>query len=70
VNTTRFANIQNNVASQTISGSQITNMSSINLSAQVPKLTPTQSYVFAHIGVKIQNVEDRLFSKVVKIQLK
>jgi hypothetical protein len=70
VGKTRFTNGQHNVASQTIDGSEITNMSSINLSADVPKLTPTQSYIFAHIGVKIQNVEDLLFSKVDTLQLK
>jgi hypothetical protein len=70
VGKTRFANDQRNVASQTIDGSQITDMSSIHLSAKVPKLTPTQSYVFVHIGVKIQNVEDMLLSKVEKLQLK
>jgi hypothetical protein len=67
---TRFTNDQNNVASEQINGSQITNMNSIELSAKVPKLTPNQSYVYAHIGVKIQDVEDMLFSRVKKLQLK
>lgn len=66
---TRFANVQNNVAVKTISGSKISNMKSIQLSATVPSLTPSQNKVFAHIGVKIQNVEDRLYSKVVKLEL-
>src|SRR5699024_9004576 len=64
VGKTRFANGQKNIVSQTIGGSQIANMDNIELSAEVPKLSPTQNYVFAHIGVKIQNVEDLLFSKV------
>lgn len=70
VNTTRFANIRNNVVSSTISGADITNLGAVQLSAEVPELTPSQGYVFARIGVKIQNVEDRLFSKVEKVQLK
>lgn len=70
INTTRFANIQNNVASQTVSGSDIAELNNIELSAEVPELTPTQDYVFGRIGVKIRNVEDRLFSKVVTIQIK
>jgi hypothetical protein len=67
---TRFTNDQNNVVSEQINGSQIADMSSINLSADVPELTPAQDFVYAHIGVKIQNVEDMLFSEVVKLQLK
>ncbi len=70
VGKTRFTNGQHNVAAQTIDVSQITNMGSIQLSAKVPNLTPNQNYVFAHIGVKIQNVEDLLFSKVDTLQLK
>jgi hypothetical protein len=67
---TRFANGQHNVASQTVDGSDITDISSIDLSAKVPKLMPDQPYVYVHIGVKIQNVEDLLFSGVKKLQLK
>jgi hypothetical protein len=67
---TRFANPQRNVVFQTIDGSQIQSLNGIHLSATVPKLTPTQNYVFAHIGVKIQGVGDMLFSKVDTLQLK
>ncbi len=70
VNTTRFANSRTNVVSSTIAGGEITNLGAVHLSAEVPELTPTQDYVFARIGVKIRNVEDRLFSKVEKVQLK
>lgn len=70
IGTTRFTNIQNNVALKTMSGSQISNMNSIHLSTTVPDLTPTQSQVYAHVAVKIQSVEDRLYSKKMKLQLK
>lgn len=69
IGTTRFANVQNNVASEVISGSQIKNMNSIHLSATVPSLTPTQSQVYVHVGVKIEHVEDMIFSAVKKIEL-
>lgn len=70
VNTTRFANIQNNVASQIKNSTKINNLNNIHLSANVPQLTVKQDHVFTRIAVKIENEEDRLYSKVVKLQLK
>jgi hypothetical protein len=69
ISKTHFANKNNNVASQELNGSEISDINNIHLSAIMPKLTPTQDYVFAHIGVKVQNVEDLLFSKVTKLKV-
>lgn len=71
VNTTRFANISHNIVSKSLSGAQITDMDSIHLTTTaIPQLSPTQNYVFAHLAVKVAGVADRLYSKVVKLQLK
>ncbi|MEX2594860.1 MAG: DUF3823 domain-containing protein [Anditalea sp.] len=66
---TVFANSDTNVATNSIGGSDISDFSNINLSVNVPTLTPSQNYIFASIGVKIVGVEDMIFSEVQKINL-
>lgn len=70
VNKTYFVDNNNNVTTASIDGSEITSMDDINLKAVVPYLIPSQKYVFARIGLKIKNVEDRIFSSVVKLEIK
>jgi hypothetical protein len=67
LNKTQFVGEANQLARTELAGSAITNMGSINLSVNVPAISPTQNYVFARIGVKIAGVEDLLFSPVQKI---
>lgn len=69
VNKTMFVDRGNNIASRDLSGANITDLNSINLSATVPAITPAQNYVFARVGVKIAGVEDMLYSTIQKIQL-
>lgn len=69
VSKTLFANSQSNVAISTVEGSAITNLSDISLSATVPDLVPTQSYVFASVGVKLAGIDDLIFSPTQKIDL-
>lgn len=69
VNKTQFVDFRSNVASAQLAGSAITDLNSISLKATVPAITPTQNYVFARIGLKIQGVEDMIFSPVVKVNL-
>jgi hypothetical protein len=52
----------------TIAGSAITDPNNISLQITVPNIQPVQNYVFARIGLKIQGVEDRIYSPVVKVQ--
>ena len=70
INKTQFVSESGDdrVARTTIAGSAITNPANISVQVTVPTLQPTQNYVFARIGVKIKNVEDRLYSPVVKVQ--
>lgn len=70
INKTYFVDNNNNVATASIDGGDITDMNNVSLEATVPYLIPMQKYIFARIGVKIYNVEDRIFSPVMKIQLK
>lgn len=71
VNKTQFVDFRSssNVAKAEISGGNITDVNAISMSLTVPVLTPTQNYIFARVGVKIQGVEDMIFSPVQKIDL-
>ena len=69
VNKTQFVDNNYNIATMALSGSDVPIGQPVDLQVAVPDMTPTQDYVFARIGLKIQNVEDMLFSRVVKIQL-
>lgn len=67
LNKTLFVDNNNNIASSSISGVDISDMNNISLQVNIPELIPDQNYIFARIGVKITDVEDMLFSKVIKI---
>ena len=69
VNKTMFVDFRSNVASTTLAGSAITDLNTISLSTSVPTLVPTQAYVFVRIGLKIQGIEDLIFSPIVKVNL-
>jgi hypothetical protein len=67
VNKTQFVSGTDNIERSEIAGSALTGLNNISLSVEIPEITPTQNYVFARIGVKIEGVEDMIFSPVVKI---
>ena len=56
-----------NIAQSEISGSSITDMNNVSLSVNIPSISPTQNYVFARIGIKIDGVEDMIFSPIQKL---
>lgn len=67
ISKTMFVARANNIAATDMNGADIKDIGNINLSVDVPSITPTQNYVFARVGVKIDGVEDMLFSKVQQI---
>ena len=69
VNKTEFVARATNIAVTDVAGADVKDLNSINLTAIVPAITPTQKYVFARVGVKIKDVEDMVFSAVQKVQL-
>lgn len=71
INKTTFVsgNGSYNIGSAAINGAAITDPANISMSVAVPALVPAQSYVFARIGLKIEGVEDMIFSPVVKLNL-
>lgn len=71
INKTQFVSRggDDNIASTDMDGGDIADMSNITLTVDVPAIVPTQNYVFARVGVKIDGVEDRLYSQVQKVQV-
>ena len=69
INKTQFVSAGNNIGSANIDGAAITDPNNVTLSVDVPSIAPTQNYVFARVGLKIRDVEDRIYTPLVKIQL-
>jgi len=69
INKTQFVSGTDNIAKTDLAGSAITDPNNINMSVTVPTISPTQTYVFARIGLKVAEVEDMIFSPLTKIQL-
>ena len=68
INKTQFvAGGDYNIAQSEIDGAGITDMNNVSLSVNIPAISPTQNYVFARIGIKIDGVEDMIFSPIQKL---
>lgn len=69
INKTQFVSGANNIGSASVNGGDITDPSSINLETTIslPTNQATQNYVFARIGLKIQGVEDMIFSRIQRL---
>lgn len=65
---TVFVDGRTSVSTATVNGSNLTDMNNISLSTRIPAMIPAQHYIFARIGVRINNVEDMIFSPVVKLE--
>lgn len=71
VNKTQFVSGSNDykIAFTDLAGTAIADMNNVSLNVTVPAINPTQNYVFARIGLKIEGIEDMIFSPVQKLQL-
>jgi beta-xylosidase len=67
VNKTQFVSGTDNTASASIEAAAITSLNNISLNVAIPATTPSQNYVFARVGIKIDGVEDLIFSPVTKV---
>ncbi|HEY4290310.1 MAG TPA: DUF3823 domain-containing protein [Puia sp.] len=56
-----------NIAAMDMAGAAITDPANISLQVTIPGITPTQNYVYARVGLKIANVEDMIFSPLMKV---
>jgi len=66
INKTQFVSGANNIAKIDLAGAGIADPNNIQLSVTVPNIAP-QTYVYARIGLKIESVEDLIFSPVKQI---
>jgi hypothetical protein len=66
INTGQFAGTDN-VAAADMAGSAIADPANISLQVSIPTFTPAQNYVYARVGIKIANVEDMIFSPLMKV---
>lgn len=69
VNRTMFVGNSYNIANAEKAGADIRDSNAISMTLTVPDLNPTQSYLYARVGIKIAGVEDMIFSPVQKIDL-
>lgn len=69
ISKTNFVDVRTSISNSSISGADISDINDISLSTEVPDMTPSQDYVFTRVGVKINNVEDMIFSDIEKIEL-
>lgn len=67
INKTQFVSGNGDENIEHSSAPDLSDLSNINLSVEIPDIQPTQNYVFARIGVKIADVEDMIFTQVEKI---
>ena len=70
INKTQFVAGSTNIAATNLTGANITNLTGIKMSVNVPTINPDQNYVYARVGLKIAGVEDMIFSPIQKIQYK
>jgi uncharacterized protein with beta-barrel porin domain len=66
INKTQFVSGANNIAKIDLAGAAIADPNNISLNVTVPNIAP-QTYVYARIGLKIEGVEDLIFSPVKQI---
>lgn len=69
INKTQFVSGANNIGSASINGGDISDPSSVNLEVNIemPANQATQHYVFARIGLKIEGIEDMIFSRIQRL---
>jgi hypothetical protein len=70
VNKTQFVSSigDQKIAESQLAGAAIVDPNAVTLKVKVPKLPATQKYFFARVGLKIEGVEDMIFSPVTKMQ--
>lgn len=67
---TQFVDVNNNVATTDIMGSNITDLSQpVTFSVSIPTSLQNKNYVFGRIGVKTTGISELIYSPVQKIEL-
>ncbi|HLT07852.1 MAG TPA: DUF3823 domain-containing protein [Cyclobacteriaceae bacterium] len=71
INRTTFVDNRGNyhLAVQHLQANEIADLSNVSLSLAIPDLVRAQNYIYARIGVKIQGVEQLIYSPVQQLEL-
>ncbi|WP_057937124.1 DUF3823 domain-containing protein [Algoriphagus resistens] len=69
VSKTAFVDNRTSIATANRGGADLESMSGISLEVNVPERVPAQDYAYARVGVRIEGVEDMIFSEIVKVNL-
>ncbi|MCE7053434.1 DUF3823 domain-containing protein [Algoriphagus sp. AGSA1] len=69
VSKTFFVDNRTSIATANRGGGDLEDLSAITLEVDVPERVPAQNYGYARIGVRIQGVEDMIFSEIAKVNL-
>lgn len=69
VSKTAFVDNRTSIATANRGGGDLDSMSGISLEVNVPERVPAQDYAYARVGVRIEGVEDMIFSEIVKVNL-
>ncbi len=67
INRTQFVSGADNIKAAGVNGGDILDLNNVKLTVPIPTILPAQNYVFARIGIKIDGVEDMIFSPLQKI---
>ncbi len=69
VSKTVFVDTRTSIATTSRGGGDLESMSGISLEVTVPERAPAQNYAYARVGLRIEGVEDMIFSEIVKVNL-
>ena len=69
VSKTSFVDVRTSIATTNRGGGDLESMNGISLQVDVPERIPTQDYAYARVGVRIEGVEDMIFSEIIKVNL-
>ena len=67
LNKTQFVSNGSSLKEISVNGGDIVDLSNINLSVDLPSITPAQNYVYGRVGLKVTGIENMIFSPVQRI---
>jgi len=68
INNVNFVSADAKIAEASINGGDIADPNAIALTAQVPDMTPMQTYAYVRVGIKLRGVDYLIYSPIQKIE--
>jgi hypothetical protein len=69
INKVNLVSADTKIGEASLNGGDITDPNDIQLTTQIPDMTPAQPYVYARVGIKLAGVDYLIYSEVVKLDL-